>query len=77
MTKAGRKMVVQCTLHSSPVGNDAVQQVSAARMHERADLAAGAALRGHTRSARELAATNNVYLLDAAAIATTAGGLPN
>jgi len=28
-------------------------------------------------SARELAATNNVYLLDAVAIATATGGLPN
>jgi restriction system protein len=77
MTKDGRKMVVQCKLYSSPVGNDAVQQVSAARMHEKADLAAVVALRGYTKSARELAATNNVYLLDAAAIATTAGGFPN
>jgi restriction system protein len=77
MTKGGRKMVVQCKLYSSPVGNDAVQQVSAARMHEGADLAAVVALRGYTNSAKQLAATNNVYLLDAAAIATATGSLPN
>jgi restriction system protein len=76
-TKDGRKLVVQCKLYGCPVGNKAVQEVAAARGHEKADIAAVVAVRGYTKSARELAATNHVYLLDAASIATAAGGFPN
>jgi restriction system protein len=35
----GRRIVIQCKFYTSPVGNKAVQEVVAARLHERADIA--------------------------------------
>lgn len=58
-----RSLVLQCKLYSKPVGNSAVQQVAAARVHHRADFAAVVSNADFTRRARELAATNGVYLL--------------
>ena len=58
-----RSLVLQCKLYSKPVGNSAVQQIAAARMHHRADFAAVVSNADFTRRARELAATNGVYLL--------------
>ena len=58
-----RSLVLQCKLYSKPVGNSAVQQIAAARAHHRADFAAVVSNADFTRRARELAATNGVYLL--------------
>ena len=58
-----RSLVLQCKLYSKPVGNSAVQQIAAARLHHRADFAAVVSNADFTRRARELAATNGVYLL--------------
>ena len=58
-----RSLVLQCKLYSKPVGNSAVQQIAAARAHHRADFAAVVSNADFTRQARELAATNDVYLL--------------
>ncbi len=58
-----RSLVLQCKLYSKPVGNSAVQQIAAARVHHRADFAAVVSNADFTRRARELAATNGVYLL--------------
>ncbi|NPD68008.1 hypothetical protein HN018_11600 [Lichenicola cladoniae] len=61
--RAGRSLVLQCKLYSSPVGNSAVQAISAARLHQRADLAAVVSNASFTPAARQLARTNGVYLI--------------
>ena len=61
--KAGIRVVVQCKLYKSPVGNKAVQEISAARMHERADYAVVVTNNSFTSSANELAKSNDVFLL--------------
>jgi restriction system protein len=58
-----RSLVLQCKLYGRPVGNSAVQQIAAARAHHRADFAAVVSNADFTRHARELAASNGVYLL--------------
>ena len=58
-----RSLVLQCKLYSKPVGNSAVQQVAAARAHHRADFAAVVSNADFTPQARQLAATNDVFLL--------------
>jgi restriction system protein len=62
-THAGKKLVVQCKLYSGPIGNDAVQQVHAAKTFQSAQLAAVVSNQPFTRSAKQLASVNNVYLL--------------
>ena len=61
--RGGRTLVVQCKLYSQPVGNSAVQEISAARLHQRADYAAVVSNATYTAAARQLARTNGVYLL--------------
>jgi HJR/Mrr/RecB family endonuclease len=56
-------LVVQCKLYSSSIGNDAVQQVMAARTFQQAQLAAVVSNQPFTPSARALAATGLVLLL--------------
>ena len=58
-----QSLVLQCKLYSRPVGNSAVQQIAAARAHHRADFAAVVSNADFTPRARQLAATNDVYLL--------------
>ena len=64
-----RTLVVQCKLYSQPVGNSAVQEISAARLHQRADYAAVVSNPAYTPTPanppppRQLARTNGVYLL--------------
>ena len=62
-SRAGRRLVVQCKLWSQPVGNKAVQEVFAAKQHERADFAAVVTNSTFTLPARQLAATTGVLLL--------------
>ncbi len=59
----GKTLVVQCKLYSQPVGNDAVQQVYAARTFQSADIAVVASNQPFTRSAQQLAHVNGVRLL--------------
>ena len=61
--KAGVRVVVQCKLYWSPVGNKAVQEIAAGRAHERAHYAAVVSNHRYTSSAEELASTNQVLLL--------------
>lgn len=61
--RAGKVLVLQCKLYSSTVGNDAVQQVIAARQFQSADLAAVASNQRFTRSAKQLAGVSGVHLL--------------
>lgn len=61
--KHGKKFVLQCKLYANPVGNKAVQEISAGRAHERADYAAVVTNNRYTSSAEELANTNGVLLL--------------
>lgn len=60
--KNGLRLVVQCKLYSSPAGNDAVQQVIAAKGFYQADAAAVIASSGFTKAARQLAAAHGVHL---------------
>lgn len=57
------RVVVQCKLHARPVGNKAVQEVTAARAHQRATHAAVVSNRPYTPAAQQLAAANAVLLL--------------
>ena len=59
----GFRMVVQCKLYSSPVGNSAVQEAIAAKAFEFADEAVVVTNAEFTRSARELANVSGVLLL--------------
>lgn len=62
-TRRGLRMVVQCKLYSRTVGNEAVQQVSAARAHYGAAVAVVVSNAPYTRAAQQLARTNGVWLL--------------
>jgi len=59
----GKRVVVQCKFYTKPVGNKAVQEVAAARLHERADQAVVVSNADYTKSARQLARTTGVLLL--------------
>jgi hypothetical protein len=61
--KDGTRVVVQCKLYSRPVGNKAVQEVAAARAHERADFGIVVSNHRYTQDAEELASTNKILLL--------------
>ena len=61
--QGGKLLVVQCKLYSAPVGNDAVQQVHAAKTFQQAHLAVVVSNQPFTRSAKQLASTTGVYLL--------------
>jgi hypothetical protein len=50
----GLRVVFQCKFYSSPVGNKAVQEVVAARIHEQADLGVVISNTTYTRSAEML-----------------------
>lgn len=61
--KRGVRVVVQCKLYSKPVGNKAVQEAISGKAFEKADFCAVVAPNGFTRSAKELAERDNVFLL--------------
>ena len=61
--KDGIRLVVQCKLLARPVGNKAVQEAHAAKVHFGARYAAVVSNADFTRSARDLAATTGVLLL--------------
>jgi len=62
-TRGRLRLVVQCKLYSRPVGNDAVQQVVAARQHYGARFGAVVSNASYTTAAQQLARTNKVSLL--------------
>ncbi len=68
-TKGGIRLVLQCKMHSRPIGNKAIQEIAAGRANEMADIAAVVSNQSYTIAARRLAATNNVYLLHFADLA--------
>jgi restriction system protein len=61
--RGGRRVVIQCKLYQSPVGNKAVQEAFAAMTHYSADLAAVITSSEFTPSARRLSATTGVVLV--------------
>jgi restriction system protein len=61
--KGGKRIVLQCKLYSSPVGNSAVQEIVAGKLHEKADDAIVVTNSSYTPSARQLANTTGVLLL--------------
>jgi hypothetical protein len=57
------RVVLQCKLYANPVGNKAVQEAAAGRIHEQADYGIVVTNNRYTQSAEELAATNGILLL--------------
>ena len=62
-TKGNKKLILQCKLYGSTIGNKAVQEAIAGRAFESADYAAVVAPNGFTKSAYELAFKTGVLLL--------------
>lgn len=62
-SRDGLRVVVQCKLYNAPVGNKAVQEVSAGRAHEQADYGVVVSNNRYTSSAVALAKTNRILLL--------------
>lgn len=61
--KGKLKVVLQCKLSRKKIGNQAVQQVTAARRYYECDIAAVVADSGYTDSAKQLASANSILLL--------------
>jgi restriction system protein len=61
--KAGIRVVLQCKLYSSPVGNHAVQEIVAGRAFEQADYGAVVSNNSYTSAAEQLASASGVLLL--------------
>ena len=61
--KYGYKFVVQCKLYNQPVGNKAVQEVTSAQSYYEAVGAVVVTNNEYTKSARQLAESQNVWLL--------------
>lgn len=59
----GLRIILQCKLYSTPVGNNAVQEAYAAQRHYSASASAVVSNAEFTRSARELSNTTGVFLL--------------
>lgn len=60
----GLRVVFQCKFYTSPVGNKAVQEVVAARIHEQADLAVVISNTMYTKPAEVLAGTTGTILIN-------------
>lgn len=61
--RGGVRLVVQCKRYAKPVGNAAVQEITAAAHHWSSDLAAVVSNAGFTPAARKLAVSTGVLLL--------------
>lgn len=61
--KNGLRVAIQCKLYSKPVGNKAVQEIAAGKVHQQAHYGAVVTNGSFTISAKELAATNGIRLL--------------
>jgi restriction system protein len=62
-SRGARTIVVQFKHYAKPVGNKAVQEVTAAMRHYSAEAGIVIAANGFTRAAEQLAASNGVTLL--------------
>ncbi len=62
-SKNGRRVVIQCKKHAQPVGNKAVQEVTAARIYFDAHRAAVVSNASYTPAARALSEKTGVLLL--------------
>ena len=60
----GLRVAIQCKLYSSPVGNEAVQQIVAGRIMYKCDIAMVVTNSTFTRSAVELASATDVHLVN-------------
>jgi restriction system protein len=61
--KAGFRIVLQCKLYSGPVGNKAVQEISAGKAHVQAHRGAVVTNSRYTSPAEQLALANGILLL--------------
>lgn len=61
--KDGMRLVLQCKKYTRPVGNKAVQEIAAGKLHEQAQFAAVVSNNEFTPSAQQLASTTGVLLL--------------
>jgi restriction system protein len=61
--KDGIRIVLHCKLYNRPIGNKAVQEISAARLQEGANGAVVVTNTRYTPAAQQLAKTNDVLLL--------------
>lgn len=61
--KSGVRVALQCKLYAKPVGNSAVQEIAAGRVHQQAHYGAVVTNGTFTPSAKELSATNGIRLL--------------
>ena len=68
-------VAIQCKRFSKPIGNKAVQEVFAGAKNLNVDIACVIGTGGFTRSARELASTTGVFLVDAINIGNFAESL--
>ncbi len=64
VSKLGEKIVVQAKRYSGKVGNKAIQEITAAIKHYEADRGMVVTNSEFTRSAMELAKSNNIELID-------------
>lgn len=58
-----KKLVLQCKLYNSTVGNKAVQEVISAKVFYGAQMGAVVCVKGYSRSAKQLAAASDIALL--------------
>ena len=66
--KDGISVIFQCKLYSQPIGNKAVQEVSASLKYYGANYGAVVSNMEYTRSAKVLASSNNILLLSDTAL---------
>lgn len=62
-SKNGKRLGLQCKLHSAAVGNKAIQEAHAGKVYYRLDAAAVVTNANFTASARDLATATGVWLL--------------
>lgn len=67
--RPGFTVAVQCKRYTSPIGNKAVQEAFAGVTHYKADVACVIGTGGFTPSAKQLALSTGVILIDASSIA--------
>jgi restriction system protein len=61
--KNGVRVVLQCELYSNTVGNKAVREIAAGKVHQQAEYGVVVTNSMYASSAKELAATNRIWLL--------------
>ena len=70
----GKKVAIQCKFYSEPVGNNAVQQVSAGKAYYKCNVACVVSNNKYTTAAKQLAQVLNVALLHHSQILEFLGG---